>query len=85
MIIIEWINLIKYQMLAKNSDIIATLRWVRLVHGTKCQIVKYSSNKQKTDIATLSPTCTSVLVTEHKLRVYVLLWESAREGTRPQV
>ena len=36
MIIIEWINLIKYQMLAKNSDIIATLRWVRLVH--KCQI-----------------------------------------------
>ena len=39
MIIIEWINLIKYQMLAKNSDIIATLRWVRLVH--KCQIVKY--------------------------------------------
>ena len=39
MIIIEWINLIKYQMLAKNSDIIATLRWVRLVH--KCQIVKF--------------------------------------------
>ena len=39
MIIIEWINLIKYQMLAKNSDIIATLRWVRLVH--KCQIGKY--------------------------------------------
>ena len=39
MIINEWINLIKYQMLAKNSDIIATLRWVRLVH--KCQIVKY--------------------------------------------
>ena len=38
MIIIEWINLIKYQMLAKNSDIIATLRWVRLVH--KCQIGK---------------------------------------------
>ena len=39
MIIIEWINLIKYQMLDKNSYIIATLRWVRLVH--KCQIVKF--------------------------------------------
>ena len=39
MIIIERINLIKYQMLAKNTDIIATLRCVRLVH--KCQIVKY--------------------------------------------
>ena len=37
--IIEWINLIKYKMLAINSDIIATLRWVRLVH--KCQIGKY--------------------------------------------
>ena len=61
MIIIEWFNLIKYQMLVKNTDIIATLRWVRLVH--KCQIVKYWK----------------------QLGVYVLLWESAREGTRPQV
>ena len=61
MIIIQKINLIKYQMLAKNTDIIATLRWVRLVH--KCQIVKYWKQIES-------------------IRV---LWESAREGTRPQV